>query len=181
MTRPLVICRWHISCEVSLAETESACYTSAREQTTTQNLTTRDIFQQFDTRLSRVEDDLRTLRAEANQRFEHGGQRIDQLNGRFDQQQWRGVGLFIVTCGYSHRFDLAQALTEESAGRSTCHMACLIAHMAHLSALAVYSAHIIPPPDSGAAHHPPPPPSPTHPVPVAGSAGSLRRPCPVRR
>jgi len=63
----------------------------------TQDLTTRDIFQQLDTRLSRVEDDLRTFRSEVSafrsevsQRFEHGDQRFDQL-------QWRMVSLFIIT------------------------------------------------------------------------------------
>ena len=56
----------------------------------TQDLTTRDIFQQLDTRLSRVEDDLRAFRTEVNARF-------DQINARFDQMQWRTVGLVVVT------------------------------------------------------------------------------------
>ena len=41
-------------------------------------LTTRDVFQQEDTRLSRVEEDLREFRTEVNARF-------DQINGRFDR------------------------------------------------------------------------------------------------
>jgi len=49
----------------------------------TQDLTTRDIFQQLDTRLSRVEDDLRAFRTE--------------VNSRLDQMQWRTVGLVVVT------------------------------------------------------------------------------------
>ena len=56
----------------------------------TQDLTTRDIFQQLDARLTRVEDDLRSFRAEVISRF-------DQTNARFDQLQWRGVSLFVIT------------------------------------------------------------------------------------
>ena len=53
-------------------------------------LTTRDVFQQVDTRLTRVEDDLRQLRSDTNAGFA-------QLNLRFDQLQWRLVGLFVLT------------------------------------------------------------------------------------
>ncbi len=63
----------------------------------TQDLTTRDIFQQLDARLTRVEDDLRAFRAEVNVRFDQINSRLDQVNARFDQQQWRVVGLFIIT------------------------------------------------------------------------------------
>ena len=70
----------------------------------TQDLTTRDIFQQLDARLTRVEDDLRAFRAEVNVRFDQINSRtdqvdsrLDQINARFDQQQWRVVGLFIIT------------------------------------------------------------------------------------
>ena len=63
----------------------------------TQDLTTWDIFQQLDARLTRVEDDLRAFRAEVNVRFDQINSRLDQINARFDQQQWRVVGLFIIT------------------------------------------------------------------------------------
>ena len=56
----------------------------------TQDLTTRDIFQQLDARLTRVEDDLRSFRGEVISRF-------DQTNARFDRLQWRGVSLFVIT------------------------------------------------------------------------------------
>ena len=55
-----------------------------------EELTTRDVFQQVDTRLTRVEDDLRQLRSDTNSGFA-------QLNLRFDQLQWRLVGLFVLT------------------------------------------------------------------------------------
>ena len=60
------------------------------ETAMTQELTTRDIFQQLNTRLTRVEDDLRTFRAEVITR-------LDQVNARFDQLQWRVVSLFVIT------------------------------------------------------------------------------------
>ena len=60
------------------------------ETAMTQDLTTRDIFQQLNTRLTRVEDDLRTFRAEVITR-------LDQVNARFDQLQWRVVSLFVIT------------------------------------------------------------------------------------
>lgn len=63
------------------------------ETAMTQELTTRDIFQQLDTRLTRVEDDLRTFRAEVITRFDQITARFDdrfdqinaQFNDRFDQ------------------------------------------------------------------------------------------------
>ena len=55
-----------------------------------EEITTRDVFQQVDTRLTRVEDDLRQLRSDSNAGFA-------QLNLRFDQLQWRLVGLFVLT------------------------------------------------------------------------------------
>ena len=76
------------------------------------DLTTRDVFQQVDSRLTRVEDDLRQLRADTtagfarldlridqfqqglSQRMDEGDQRLVQ---RMDQLQWRMVGLFVVT------------------------------------------------------------------------------------
>ncbi len=62
-----------------------------------QDLTTRDIFQQFDTHLMRVEDDLRAFRTEVNARFDGVDSQFAQINARFDRQQWRGVGLFVLT------------------------------------------------------------------------------------
>ena len=55
-----------------------------------EEITTRDVFQQVDTRLTRVEDELRQLRSDSNAGFA-------QLNLRFDQLQWRLVGLFVLT------------------------------------------------------------------------------------
>lgn len=55
-----------------------------------EELTTRDVFQQVDGRLTRVEDDLRQLRSDTNSGF-------GQLNSRFDQLQWRVTGLFVLT------------------------------------------------------------------------------------
>ena len=82
------------------------------ETAMTQELTTRDIFQQLNARLTRVEDDLRTFRAEVMTRFDQitarsddrfdqisaqTNDRFDQTNARFDQLQWRGVSLFVIT------------------------------------------------------------------------------------
>ena len=65
------------------------------------DLTTRDVFQQVDSRLTRVEDDLRQLRVDTNAGFSRLDLRIDQcqqgLTQRMDQLQWRMVGLFVVT------------------------------------------------------------------------------------
>ena len=55
-----------------------------------EDLTTRDVFQQVDSRLTRVEEDLRQLRTDTNAGF-------DRLDLRMDQLQWRMVGLFVVT------------------------------------------------------------------------------------
>ena len=66
-----------------------------------EDLTTRDVFQQVDSRLTRVEEDLRQLRADTNAGFARLDLRIDQsqqgLTQRMDQLQWRMVGLFVVT------------------------------------------------------------------------------------
>ena len=77
-----------------------------------EDLTTRDVFQQVDSRLTRVEEDLRQLRADTNAGFGRLDLRIDQvqqgltqrldqwqqgLTQRMDQLQWRMVGLFVVT------------------------------------------------------------------------------------
>ena len=66
-----------------------------------EDLTTRDVFQQVDSRLTRVEEDLRQLRADTNAGFARLDLRIDQyhqgLTQRMDQLQWRIVGLFVVT------------------------------------------------------------------------------------
>ena len=66
-----------------------------------EDLTTRDVFQQVDSRLTRVEDDLRQLRGDMNAGFARLDLRIDQvqqgLAQRMDQLQWRMVGLFVVT------------------------------------------------------------------------------------
>ena len=64
-------------------------------------LTTRDVFQQVDARLTRVEDDLRQLRTQTNTGFaqltaQFTGQ-IGQLNQRVDQLQGRVTGLFVLT------------------------------------------------------------------------------------
>ena len=64
------------------------------ETAMTQDLTTRDIFHQLDTRLTRVEDDLRTFRSEVLARFD---QTNDRFNARFDQLQGRVVSLFVIT------------------------------------------------------------------------------------
>ena len=55
-----------------------------------EDLTTRDVFQQVDSRLTRVEEDLRQKRADTNAGFGRFDLRMDQL-------QWRMVGLFVVT------------------------------------------------------------------------------------
>ena len=55
-----------------------------------EDLTTRDVFQQLGTRLTRVEEDLRQLRTDTNAGFGRFDLRMDQL-------QWRMVGLFVVT------------------------------------------------------------------------------------
>jgi len=55
-----------------------------------EDLTTRDVVQQVDARLARVEDDLRHLRSDTNVGF-------SQLTQRFDQLQWRLIGLFVLT------------------------------------------------------------------------------------
>ena len=47
-----------------------------------EELTTRDVFQQVDARLTRVEDDLRALREEMNGRFDRLG---SDTSDRFDQ------------------------------------------------------------------------------------------------
>ena len=69
--------------------------------TVTQDLTTRDIFQQLDTRVTRVEDDLRAFRAEVIARFERVEEELRafraEVNTRFDQIQWRLVSLVVVT------------------------------------------------------------------------------------
>ena len=62
-----------------------------------EELTTRDVFQQVDTRLTRVEDDLRQLRSDTNAGFAQLAGLIGQLNQRFDQLQWRVTGLFVLT------------------------------------------------------------------------------------
>ncbi len=69
-----------------------------------EEFTTRDVFQQVDARLTRVEDDLRHLRSDTNVGFSdvtgqifQVNQRFDQLNQRFDQLQWRLIGLFVLT------------------------------------------------------------------------------------
>ena len=67
----------------------------------TQDLTARDIFQQLDSRVTRVEDDLRAFRTEVNSRFDRIEAQLSQINtrfdARFDQLQWRSVGLALVT------------------------------------------------------------------------------------
>ena len=69
-----------------------------------EELTTRDVFQQVDARLTRVEDDLRQFRSETRSafdqiaaRFDQTDARIDLVNSRFDQLQWRVTGLFVLT------------------------------------------------------------------------------------
>ena len=63
--------------------------------------TTRDVFQQVDSRFTSVEEDLRQLRTDMNAGFDRLDLRIDQsqqgLTQRMDRQQWRMVGLFVVT------------------------------------------------------------------------------------
>ena len=83
-----------------------------------EELTTRDVFQQVDARLTRVEDDLRQLRSETisgfdrvDSRFDRIDSRSDNVNSRFDQLQWRVTGLFVPHLGYRHRIDLAETLT----------------------------------------------------------------------
>ncbi|MCY3763721.1 MAG: hypothetical protein OXH50_20950 [Gemmatimonadetes bacterium] len=65
-----------------------------------EDLTTRDVFQQVDSRLTRVEEDLRQLRTDMNAGFDRLDLRIDQsqqgLTQRMDRQQWRMAGLFVV-------------------------------------------------------------------------------------
>ena len=55
-----------------------------------EDLSTRDVFHQIHTRLTRVEDDLRQMRSDMNAGFA-------QLAERIDHGQWRVVGLFVVT------------------------------------------------------------------------------------
>ena len=62
-----------------------------------EDLTTRDVFQQVDSRLTRVEEDLRQLRADTNSGFDRLDLRIGRFDLRMDQLQWRMVGLFVVT------------------------------------------------------------------------------------
>ena len=57
-----------------------------------ENLTTRDVFQQLDTRVGRVEDDIRDFRAEMNAGF---AQLRDEMNTRFDRVFGVLVGLMI--------------------------------------------------------------------------------------
>jgi TolA-binding protein len=58
-------------------------------------LTTRDVFQQLDARLTRVEDDVRRLRTEMNQRFQQMNQRFDEMSQRFDRLTAMFVSLVI--------------------------------------------------------------------------------------
>lgn len=51
-----------------------------------QELTTRDVFQQVDTRLGRVEEDVRGLRAEMNARF---AALSGEMNSRFTEMDAR--------------------------------------------------------------------------------------------
>ena len=62
-----------------------------------EEFTTRDVFQQVDARLTRVEDDLRHLRSDTNVGFSDVTGQISQVNQRFDQLQWRLIGLFVLT------------------------------------------------------------------------------------
>ena len=55
-----------------------------------EDFTTRDVVQQVDARLARVEDDLRHLRSDTNVGF-------SQLTQHFDGLQWRLIGLFVLT------------------------------------------------------------------------------------
>jgi len=54
-------------------------------------LTTRDVFQQVDTRLVNVEQDIRELRSEMKGRFDQVYQEVDglrsEMKGRFDRVQ----------------------------------------------------------------------------------------------
>ena len=65
-----------------------------------EDLTTRDVFQHADSRLTRVEEDLRQFRRDMNAGFDRLDLRIDQsqqgLTQRMDRQQWRMVGLFVA-------------------------------------------------------------------------------------
>ena len=56
-----------------------------------EDLTTRDVFQQVDSRLTRVEDDLRQLRADTNAGFARLDLRIDQFHQELTQRmdQWQ--------------------------------------------------------------------------------------------
>ena len=57
-----------------------------------ENLTTRDVFQQLDTRVGRVEVDIRDSRAEMNVGF---AQLRDEMNTRFDRVFGILVGLVV--------------------------------------------------------------------------------------
>jgi hypothetical protein len=65
----------------------------------TQDLTVRDVFHQVDARLGRVEDDVRSLRTEMNDRF-YGlrgdvNTRFDSVDRRFDRLHAMFVSLVI--------------------------------------------------------------------------------------
>ena len=62
-----------------------------------EELTTRDVFQQVDARLTRVEDDLRQFRLETRSGFDQMYSYSNRMNSRFDQLQWRVTGLFVLT------------------------------------------------------------------------------------
>ena len=55
-----------------------------------EELTTRDVFQQVDSRLTRVEDDLRHLRADTNAGFARLDLRIDQFHQELTQRMEEG-------------------------------------------------------------------------------------------
>ena len=62
-----------------------------------EEFTTRDVFQQVDARLTRVEDDLRQFRLETRSGFDQMYSHSNRMNSRFDQLQWRVTGLFVLT------------------------------------------------------------------------------------
>ena len=62
-----------------------------------EELTTRDVFQQVDVRLSRVEEDLRDFRTEMNRRFERLWGEMSQLRGEMHTTFRWTVGLMLVT------------------------------------------------------------------------------------
>lgn len=69
----------------------------------TENLTTRDVFQQLDARLSRVEDDVRSLRSEMQAGFQALRDEVraaaqdlrSEMNQRFDRLSAMFVSLMI--------------------------------------------------------------------------------------